>query len=138
MVNVVLFAVPVEHTPTWSGVGDVVAVIRRNLKEHTKQFNNFLIYEIGQCERPSKEVDDKRAEPLEGISKFHSIWVSSTGEIRGQELSCEICSISERCVNCNEGRMKKKSKSVDKFKCPFCPKMYVHKKTFEKYISTHE
>ena len=34
--------------------------------------------------------------------------------------------------------MKKKSKSVDKFKCPFCPKMYVHKKTFEKHISTHE
>ena len=77
---------------------------------------------------------NKRAEPLDGISKFHSIWVSSTGEIRGQELSCEKCSISERCANCNEGTIKKKSKdkSVAKFKCPFCPKMYVHKKNFSK------
>ena len=34
-----------------------------------------------------------RVEPLEVISKFYSIWISH-GELRGQELSCEKCTIS--------------------------------------------
>ena len=45
--------------------------------------------------------EGNRAEPLEGISKFHSIWISH-GELRGQELSCEKCTISDRCVQCDE------------------------------------
>ena len=45
--------------------------------------------------------EGNRAEPLEGISKFHSIWISH-GELRGQDLSCEKCTISDRCVQCDE------------------------------------
>ena len=115
-----------------SGVGE-------NVNEQTKEFENFLIVEIGQCDRPPKEVDDKRAEPLEGISKFHSIWISSNGELRGEELSCDKCSISIRCSRCNEPRqLIKKKSSGDKFKCTFCPKSYVHEKTWKKHILTHE
>ena len=77
-----------------------------------------------------------RVEPLEVISKFYSIWISH-GELRGQELSCEKCTISDRCVQCDETVTKKKEERK-KFKCTYCPKMYVHKKTFHKHISTHQ
>ena len=70
--------------------------------------------------------EGNRAEPLEGISKFHSIWISH-GELRGQELSCEKCTISDRCVQCDETVTKKKEEKK-KFKCTYCPKMYVHLK----------
>ena len=90
-----------------TGVGDVVQVMRKNVKEQTKEFTNFFIFEIGNCDRPTKEYDENRAEPLEGISKFHSIWITHGGELRGKELSCENCTISDRCVQCEETVTKK-------------------------------
>ena len=50
-----------------------------------------------------------RVEPLEVISKFYSIWISH-GELRGQELSCEKCTISDRCVQCDETVTKKEGR----------------------------
>ena len=75
-----------------------------------------------------------RVEPLEVISKFYSIWISH-GELRGQELSCEKCTIS---VFSAMKLSQKKKEEKKKFKCTYCPKMYVHKKTFHKHISTHQ
>ena len=94
----------------------------------------FFIFEIGNCDRPTKEYGENRAEPLEGISKFHSIWISHGGELRGQELSCGTCTISDRCVpsvQCEETVTKNLS-------AHFVPKCMYTKKTFDKHISTHQ
>ena len=50
--------------------------MKENLQEETKEFKNFLIIEIGDIVRPTKEEMEELAEPLEGISKFHSIWIT--------------------------------------------------------------
>ncbi len=54
----------------------------------------------------------------------HSIWISQC-ELRGQELSCEKCTISDRCVQCDETVTKKKEEKK-KLKCTYCPE---HKKS---------
>ena len=82
-------------------VGDVVTIMRENVQEITKEFKHFLIIEIGGMVRPSKLTMDERAEPLEGISKFHSIWITSGGKLRGSVLSCSDCTISSRCSSCD-------------------------------------
>ena len=72
-------------------VSDVVEIMKLNLKSQTTQFKHFLINQIGACNRPSKVEVDNRAEPLKGISKFHSIWITEDEELRGSVLSCEDC-----------------------------------------------
>ena len=74
-------------------VSDVVEIMKLNLKSQTTQFKHFLIYQIGACNRPSKVEVDNRAEPLKGISKYHSIWITEDGELRGSVLSCEDCTV---------------------------------------------
>ena len=74
-------------------VSDVVEIMKLNLKSQTTQFKHFLIYQIGACNRPSKVEVDNRAEPLKGISKYHSIWITEDGELRGTVLYCEDCTV---------------------------------------------
>ena len=68
--------------------------------------------------RPPKEVMEEQAEPLEGISKFHSIWITSGGNLRGSVLSCNECTISSRCGLCDisEDKIEKNQKKTTKYK----------------------
>ena len=100
-------------------VSDVVEIMKLNLKSQTTQFKHFLIYQIGACNRPAKVEVDNRAEPLKGISKFHSIWITEDGELRGSVLSCEDCTVKWRC-----GKCQKKSLSSSSFQCSTCLKTF--------------
>ena len=60
---------------------------------------------------PDQKETDKKAEPLEGILKFHSIFINSHSQLRGSELSCIYCSVKERCAKCNEPIFKRKVRS---------------------------
>ena len=93
-------------------VSDVVEIMKLNMKSQTTQFKHFLIYQIGACNRPSKVEVDNRAEPLKGISKYHSIWITEDGELRGSVLSCEDCTVKWRC-----GKCRSKSLSSSSFQC---------------------
>ena len=59
---------------------------------------------------PDQKEIEKKAEPLEGILKFHSIFINSDGQLRGSELSCLYCSVKERCSKCNEPIVKRKGR----------------------------
>ena len=95
----------------------VVDVMRKNLQEETKQFKNFVIVEIGQCDREKDTCIPP--EPLVGIRKFHSIWINKHGELRGNVLSCDNCTVSERCDTCDERQEKRED---TKFICDICHK----------------
>ena len=56
-------------------------------------------------------------EPLVGIRKFHSIWINKHGELRGNVLSCDNCTVSERCDTCDERQEKRED---TKFICDIC------------------
>ena len=73
-------------------VTEIVQIIKENIQEKTEKFNNFLIQEIEQISRPSQTETDNKAVPLEGISKFHTIWTNKHGEIKGSVLTCTTTS----------------------------------------------
>ena len=72
-----------------------------NINTATEIFYNFLIVKMGPCLRPSKEDADRLAEPLEGISRFQSIWIDQYDKLRGVEVSCQNCTVF-RCAECNQ------------------------------------
>ena len=86
--------------------------------------------------RPTKEEMEELAEPLDGISKFHSIWITKGGKLRGSVLSCNECSISSRCGLCEISIEEKKQKKnttktnqsnfKENYDCNLCPKTYKH------------
>ena len=103
--------------------------MKENLQEETKELKKFLIIEIGEMVRPTKEEMEELAEPLEGISKFHSIWITRGGKLRGSVLSCNECTISSRCGLCEITEEKKQKKTTTKrnqYDCNLCPKTYKH------------
>ena len=64
----------------------------------------------------TKEEMEELAKPLEGISKFHSIWITKGVKLRGSVLSCNECSISSRCGLCESSTEEKKQKKHDQNK----------------------
>ena len=105
-----------------NNVSEVVDIMRNNINSQTTQFKHFIVNQIGACNRPSKCEVDSKAEPLKGISKYHSIWINKDGELRGSVLSCENCTVQLRCEMCNT-----KSLSSSSFQCNICWKSFVSK-----------
>ena len=71
-----------------TNIDDIITLIMENINQAAKKFENFLIVKMEPCIRPSKEDADRLAEPLEGISRFQSIWIDQYDKLRGVELSC--------------------------------------------------
>ena len=76
-----------------TNIDDIIKLIMENINTATEKFDNFLIVKMEPCLRPSKEDADRLAEPLEGISRFHSIWIDQDNKLRGVELSCKNCTV---------------------------------------------
>ena len=86
-------------------------IINENISSETKNFKHFLIMEVGDGPNDSKSEMEKISEPLPGISKYHSIWINSSGQLRGQELACLDCNAAKRCETCDSAVSHKLTKS---------------------------
>ena len=87
-------------------VSQVVEIMKENLQTTTKSFENFLVEEFLPIRRPTKKIIAARAVPLDGISKFHSIFFNSHNDIKGLVLTCIKCTINKRCSTCNAAQVK--------------------------------
>ena len=65
--------------------------------DNTDSISFYALVLAGHSQVPPKRVIDQRAEPLEGISKMHTIFIDSNGTLKGKELSCENCLVDYRC-----------------------------------------
>ena len=101
----------------------------------TKQFKHFVIQEMGVCNRPTKAEFENSAEPLKGISKFHSIWITKDGELRGSVLSCEECTIRTRCEKCSTTT---KAPTTSIFKCITCCRSFSTKAGLARHRTVHK
>ena len=61
------------------------------MKTETEKFANIILEEIEPFERPEKVVS--AGEPLPGISKMRSIFITKTGKLVGAILSCRQCTV---------------------------------------------
>ena len=84
-----------------SGISQVVQIIRENVREKTEKFSFFIVEEMEPCRRPEKGEQKPKGLLLPGISKFLYIYFNSKGSVRGQELSCKICSVRQICSKCD-------------------------------------
>ena len=71
-----------------------------NIESKTEKFKKFIIKEIEPCTRPTSKEDTRKSEPINGITKMHSIWINSSGKLKCSEISCKQCTVQKRCENC--------------------------------------
>ena len=81
---------------------DIISIMKDNINTQTEKFKNFHILKQGFCVTPPREEVEKKAEPLKGISKMHSIYIDSHGTLKGRELSCTKCLVNNRCEECDK------------------------------------
>ena len=81
-------------------IDDVITIMKKNFKSKTAKFEKFHIEKVGYCNYPTKEEIKQKAEPLPGILKVHSIFITKAGQLKGLELTCLSCTVEERCVAC--------------------------------------
>ena len=94
--------------------------MKENLQTTTKSFENFLVEEFLPIRRPTKKIIAARAVPLDGISKFHSIFFNSHNDIKGLVLTCIKCTINKRCSTCNAAQVKGSRTKKNKNPSPLC------------------
>ena len=74
--------------------------MRSGLKEETKNFKNMIIESFPPITRVPKK--DLKEEPIKGIMKCSQIFINDKNELKGLELGCVSCTVSQRCSNCIE------------------------------------
>ena len=76
-----------------TNIDDIIELMKENISDTTEKFEKFAIQKTEFLSPPDQKETEKKAEPLEGILKFHSIFINSDGQLRGSELSCLYCSV---------------------------------------------
>ena len=77
--------------------GDVVELVRKNVKAETKKFDFFIVEEFPFMDR----IDENERETFEitGISKLHQLFVRDGGLV-ADEWICTSCTPSSLCPEC--------------------------------------